>query len=96
MSSWTFSIEFDNAPRRGRNTSCFPKATIRARSSRLLKRVVDLVVGGIALVAISPLFAFIALRIKMDSPGPVFYRSTRVGLGGKTFLWFAITSFIAS
>ena len=56
-----------------------------SHSSRLLKRVVDLVVGGIALVAMAPVFAFIALRIKMDSPGPVFFRQTRVGIGDSTF-----------
>jgi exopolysaccharide biosynthesis polyprenyl glycosylphosphotransferase len=56
-----------------------------SHSSRLLKRAVDLVVGAIALVAIAPLLAFIALRIKTDSPGPVFFRQTRVGIGDTTF-----------
>jgi exopolysaccharide biosynthesis polyprenyl glycosylphosphotransferase len=56
-----------------------------SRSSRLLKRVVDLVITAISLVALAPLFAFIALRIKMDSPGPVFFRQTRVGIGDTTF-----------
>jgi exopolysaccharide biosynthesis polyprenyl glycosylphosphotransferase len=59
-----------------------------SHSSRLLKRVIDLVVGGIALIAIAPLFAFIALRIKLDSPGPVFFRQTRVGIGDTTFRIF--------
>jgi lipopolysaccharide/colanic/teichoic acid biosynthesis glycosyltransferase len=38
-----------------------------------------------ALIALGPIFALIAVRIKMDSPGPVFFRQTRVGVGDKTF-----------
>ena len=56
-----------------------------SRSSRLLKRVVDLVVCAVSLVALAPVFALIALRIKLDSPGPVFFRQTRVGIGDTTF-----------
>jgi exopolysaccharide biosynthesis polyprenyl glycosylphosphotransferase len=56
-----------------------------SRSSRLLKRVLDLAIGAIGLLAIAPLFAFIALRIKLDSPGPVFFRQTRVGIGDSKF-----------
>jgi exopolysaccharide biosynthesis polyprenyl glycosylphosphotransferase len=56
-----------------------------SRSSRLLKRAVDLVVSALGLLALAPVFALIALRIKMDSSGPVFFRQTRVGIGDKTF-----------
>jgi exopolysaccharide biosynthesis polyprenyl glycosylphosphotransferase len=56
-----------------------------SRSSRLLKRAVDLLVSVSALIALGPIFALIAVRIKMDSPGPVFFRQTRVGVGDKTF-----------
>ena len=50
-----------------------------------LKRVIDVVgaVGG--LVLFSPLFAWIALRIKLDSPGPVLFRQVRVGQEGRRF-----------
>ena len=50
-----------------------------SRLSLALKRVSDLVVASILLVLASPLFAWIALRIKLDSPGPVFFRQTRLG-----------------
>jgi exopolysaccharide biosynthesis polyprenyl glycosylphosphotransferase len=56
-----------------------------SRSSRLLKRAVDLVVSGLGLLVLAPVFAFIALRIKLDSPGPVFFRQTRMGIGDETF-----------
>jgi exopolysaccharide biosynthesis polyprenyl glycosylphosphotransferase len=56
--------------------------------SLLLKRVFDLVVAGIALPLLTPLIAAIALAIKIESPGPVFFRQTRVGLGGRRFtMW---------
>lgn len=51
----------------------------------LLKRVLDVMVAGVALVAAAPLMLLIALRLKTDSPGPVFYRHQRVGLGGRPF-----------
>jgi exopolysaccharide biosynthesis polyprenyl glycosylphosphotransferase len=56
-----------------------------SRSSRLLKRTGDLVFSASALLALAPLFAFIAIRIKLDSRGPVFFRQIRVGIGDTTF-----------
>jgi exopolysaccharide biosynthesis polyprenyl glycosylphosphotransferase len=56
-----------------------------SRSSRLLKRVTDVIVSGIALFVLAPLFALIALRIKMDSPGPVFFRQIRMGSRDQIF-----------
>jgi exopolysaccharide biosynthesis polyprenyl glycosylphosphotransferase len=56
-----------------------------SRSSRLIKRTVD-VVGALFLLALaSPLFLYAALRIKRQSPGPVFFRQTRLGLNGREF-----------
>jgi exopolysaccharide biosynthesis polyprenyl glycosylphosphotransferase len=51
-----------------------------SRSSRLLKRTLDVVVSAIGLIGLAPVFAVIALRIKADSAGPVFFRQTRVGI----------------
>jgi lipopolysaccharide/colanic/teichoic acid biosynthesis glycosyltransferase len=44
------------------------------------KRALDVVVASVALVALMPVFAVIALAIVVDSPGPVFYRQERVGV----------------
>lgn len=52
---------------------------------RLLKRVFDLAVSAAGLVVLAPLFVVIAILIKLGSKGPVFYRSRRVGEGGKPF-----------
>ncbi len=50
-----------------------------------LKRGMDLLCSGLGLLLISPLLIFIALAIKLDSPGPVFFAQERVGRGGRTF-----------
>lgn len=49
------------------------------------KRVLDLVISAIGLVICAPLFAFVALAIKLDSPGPVFFRQERTGKDGQPF-----------
>jgi exopolysaccharide biosynthesis polyprenyl glycosylphosphotransferase len=51
----------------------------------LLKRALDIVFSGMALVVLSPLMLAIAIAIKLDSPGPVFYTSERVGKKGRVF-----------
>ncbi|NYJ75451.1 exopolysaccharide biosynthesis polyprenyl glycosylphosphotransferase [Allobranchiibius huperziae] len=56
----------------------------------LLKRIFDVVVSGLLLVVTSPLFAVIALLIKLDDHGPVLFRQDRVGVNGETF---AMTKF---
>ena len=50
-----------------------------------LKRVVDVLVSGTVLVFASPVLLFLALLVKLSSPGPVFYAQERVGLNGKSF-----------
>jgi exopolysaccharide biosynthesis polyprenyl glycosylphosphotransferase len=56
-----------------------------SRPSLLVKRLIDVVGAGIGLLFVSPLFAFIALRIKLDSPGPVFFRQARLGMNMREF-----------
>jgi len=59
--------------------------TERPRSMRALKRAMDLAVSGTALVLLAPLFVYCAIRIKLDSPGPVFFRQRRTGFRGEPF-----------
>jgi exopolysaccharide biosynthesis polyprenyl glycosylphosphotransferase len=56
-----------------------------SRSVRALKRTVDIVASGLGLLALSPLLAVVALLIKLDSPGPVFFLQRRQGRGGREF-----------
>ncbi len=55
------------------------------RSSALFKRWFDRIGATIGLLAIAPLMLVIAIAIKLDSPGPVFFRQQRVGRHGKRF-----------
>lgn len=60
------------------------------------KRVLDLVLATILIVAFSPLFVIVSLLIKIDSRGPVFFRQERVGKDGKIFRIFKFRSMVAS
>ncbi len=50
-----------------------------------MKRIFDFVLATIFLILLAPIFIFIAIRIKLDSKGSVFYKQVRVGLNGKDF-----------
>jgi exopolysaccharide biosynthesis polyprenyl glycosylphosphotransferase len=49
------------------------------------KRVIDILVSGIAMTILSPVYLFAAIKVKLSSPGPVFYKQERIGLYGKAF-----------
>lgn len=51
----------------------------------MLKRLVDIVISALMLIFFAPLFLILAILIKLDSAGPVFYSHERVGKGGKSF-----------
>jgi len=51
----------------------------------LLKRLVDMMLSSLILIAISPVLLAIAIAVKLDSPGPVFYLSERIGKKGRVF-----------
>lgn len=51
----------------------------------VLKRIIDVVIASCALICLSPLFLIVAILIKLDSKGGVFYTSKRVGTGYKIF-----------
>lgn len=57
-----------------------------------MKRIFDIVASGLGLLVLSPLFLVIAIWIKLDSPGPVFYRQVRVGRHNKDFPIFKFRS----
>jgi exopolysaccharide biosynthesis polyprenyl glycosylphosphotransferase len=51
----------------------------------LVKRTVDIAVSGATLAAVSPIFAAVALAIRREDRGPIFYRQRRMGLDGRPF-----------
>ena len=66
-----------------------------SRSSHLLKRAFDVVVAAITLLVISPVIFAIALAIRFESRGPVFFRQVRVGRDGLQFEIFKFRSMVA-
>lgn len=55
------------------------------RSYRMLKRGMDILLALVMLLVTAPIAPLLMLAIKLDSPGPVFFKQTRVGCGGKLF-----------
>jgi len=58
-------------------------------------RLLDLVASGLGLVVLSPLLLLTALAVRLDTPGPVFYRAPRVGRDGIPFRLYKFRSMIA-
>jgi len=76
---------------RGSTPVCLPAERLENAFYLACKRFLDLILAGLLLIVLLPLFAVIALLIKLDSPGPIFFRQERVGakhrsLGTKT-IW---------
>ena len=67
----------------------------KRKGSLLLKRCFDVVVSAIMLFLLSPVFLALAVAIKLDSPGPVFYRQVRVTQYGKEFRIFKFRSMVS-
>jgi exopolysaccharide biosynthesis polyprenyl glycosylphosphotransferase len=65
-----------------------------SRSSDLLKRTVDIVGASLVLLLLSPVFAAIAIAIKLDSSGPVFFRQRRIGRSSEGFDMFKFRSMV--
>jgi lipopolysaccharide/colanic/teichoic acid biosynthesis glycosyltransferase len=59
------------------------------------KRAFDIVVSSLGLLLLLPLFGLIALVIKLDSKGPVFFRQERVGQGGRPFRIYKFRTMVA-
>ena len=68
---------------------------MRIASFGAMKRVFDVLASGVLLVGLSPLFAVVSVAIKLDSPGPVFFRQKRTGKKGKEFEMLKFRSMVA-
>jgi exopolysaccharide biosynthesis polyprenyl glycosylphosphotransferase len=64
------------------------------RSSRLIKRALDVAVSSVGLLVLAPLGLIIGLAIKLDAGGPIFFRQARVGRGGRRFQMIKFRSMI--
>jgi len=64
------------------------------RWQRLIKRLLDVVVSTFMLILLSPLYLYIAVRIKLSSDGPVLYKQDRIGFGSKPFTIYKFRSML--
>jgi len=60
----------------------------------MIKRAFDIFCSGIGLIVLSPPLFILAIAIKRDSPGPVFYRGERIGRNGKPFQMFKFRTMV--
>src|SRR5262245_32758845 len=60
----------------------------------MLKRAVDIAIATLGLLILLPFLLVVAVLIKIDSHGPVFFRQTRVGLNGRSFRIFKFRSMV--
>lgn len=63
---------------------------------RLVKRIFDLVVGSVLTLMFLPLMGMIAVAIKLDSPGPVLFKQTRIGENGRLFEMYKFRSMVVN
>ena len=68
------------------STLIFSTGFKQSTVSRATKRFMDIVLSAGGLLVLSPILLLVALLIKLDSPGPIMYRQSRVGLRGRPFL----------
>lgn len=68
----------------------------KKKGALVIKRLFDIVVSSVMLVLVSPILVGIALCIKLDSEGPVFYRQERITTYGKTFRIFKFRTMVVN
>lgn len=83
-----FLIEHLNRIDRGETV----KTKERVYRIPLIKRIFDILVSSVAIIILSPVFLIVAIAIKLESKGPVIYRSKRVGTGYKIFDFYKFRS----
>ena len=68
------------------------EAPLKLKNYKNIKRVIDILISLSCLMALAIPFILIALAIKIDSQGPVFFRQLRVGKGGASFICYKFRS----
>lgn len=87
------SVEFDQV---GSLTILGIRRPGLSRSSQIIKRAMDVVAASIGMLAVAPVGLVVALAIRIDTPGPVFFRQRRIGRGGREFQMIKFRSMIAA
>lgn len=90
-------IEWDKLPKRMQNDAVreYYDILMKKKTSLALKRTFDAIVSAFMLILLSPVFLVLAIAIKADSPGPVFFRQVRVTQYGRKFRIFKFRTMVA-
>ena len=64
------------------------ETTVAKESQLFIKRAMDIVISGLAIIILSPLFLVVASLIKLTSSGPVIFRQKRISLNGRVFVLY--------
>ena len=88
--------KYDNLPKELKNKEVkkYYEILSKKRTYLVFKRIFDLIGAIILLVLLSPVFLILAILIKLDSKGPVFYRQERITKYGKTFRIFKFRTMV--
>ncbi|MEL6720663.1 MAG: sugar transferase, partial [Bacteroidota bacterium] len=68
------------------------KQELMPKWQRLFKRIIDVALSFVMLFLLLPVYAYIAARVKLSSPGPIFFRQERIGLNSKPFTIYKFRS----
>ena len=90
--------KWENLPEnlRTEQVRCYYEALQKKQFGLFCKRIFDVCVSAVMLLILSPVFLVLAIAIKLDSPGPVFYRQVRVTQYGETFRIFKFRSMVSN
>lgn len=93
-----FIKKWEALPESLRNDAVRPyyDTLVRKQGALVLKRLFDIVVSACMLIVLAPVFLLLAVAIKLDSPGPVFYRQVRVTQYGKQFRIFKFRTMVSN
>jgi lipopolysaccharide/colanic/teichoic acid biosynthesis glycosyltransferase len=89
---------WDKLPENMKTDAVLPyyEALRRHRAGLIVKRIADILLSSVLIVVLSPVLLVIAVMIKIDSPGPVFYRQVRVTRYNKDFRIFKFRTMIVN
>lgn len=76
------------------STKKYKEVLIKNTPYKIVKRGLDVIFASVGLVLLSPIFAIIALAIKLESKGPVFFKHTRIGKDGKIIKIYKFRSMV--
>ena len=72
------------------------RAETDGREYCMAKRLMDIILASVAIIILTPVYYAVGLWIKLGSPGPIFYRGTRIGRGGRPFRIFKFRTMVAN